>query len=266
VLHNSHVGEALSLIYAPFYFDNRVVDGVLNQPVSGRLPDDFDPSSLEGGAPDWPTGFLPTLCPDCGWDLTGQGDSLALLCTNCNTVWNPGRKRLESIPFARADGGDEGALFLPFWRIQAEVEGISLRSYADLVQAANLPRVVQPGWEEKAFRFWSPAFKIRPSVFLTLCRNLTLSQPEGEVADRLPGRRLHPVNLPVREAVECLKTTLASFVKPPGKMLPLLPDISVKAKRYLLVWVPFTEGPHEYLRPEAALAVNKNLLHLSGNL
>ncbi|MCG6893068.1 MAG: transposase [Desulfobacteraceae bacterium] len=266
ILHQTHIGEALSLIYAPFYIEDRIVDAVLNRPIGSPIPEDFMLETLKGGKPDWPTGFLPTLCPECGWDMKGRSDSLALLCENCETVWNPDRNGLRSIPFAHVPNAFDNPVFLPFWRIKAKVKGLQLRSYADLVRTANLPRVVQEKWEEIGFRFWAPAFKIRPRVFLNLSRNLTLSQPRDKLVTRLPRQRSHPVNLPVREAVEGLKTILGSFIKPPQKMLPLLPDIVVKAKSFLLVWIPFSEGHHEYLNPHHQLAINKNQLSLAGNL
>ena len=163
IFHQAHIGETLSLIYSPFYIGDQMMDAVLNRPVSGLLPDDFAIESFKGGPPKWPTEFIPTLCPDCGWDLHGQRDSLALLCYNCNSVWNPSKNGLKSIKFAHipASNGDkpEGIVYLPFWRIKVEFNGILLESYSDLIKVANLPKAPRPEYDDREFRFWTPAFQ-----------------------------------------------------------------------------------------------------------
>jgi hypothetical protein len=268
IFHRAHVGDTMSLIFAPFYIkDGKMIDAVLNKPVS-TLPDEFDLDRFSGGRPNWPTGFLPTLCPNCGWDLKGQRDSLALLCHNCNSVWRPSGNALKRTPFAHIPPADNGEdiMHLPFWRIGAEITGIDLASYADLVRVANLPRVVREDWQAIDFRFWVPAFKVRPRVFINLECNMTLCQPQENLVSKVPPGRVYAVNLPLREALECLKTGLAGFMKPPGKLLPTLPGIDIKAKSFLLVYVPFSEGHHEYIHDGYKLAVNKNQLTLSANL
>ncbi len=57
VYHQSHVGEVLSLIYAPFYIDTQVVDAILNRPVSGPLPDFFMNTLPASDPPDWQMQF-----------------------------------------------------------------------------------------------------------------------------------------------------------------------------------------------------------------
>jgi hypothetical protein len=267
IFHQAHVGEALSLIYSPFYIKgNKVFDAILNQPVSPKLPDDFDMALFKGGSPNWPTGFIATLCPNCGWDLMGYRDSLALLCHNCDTIWRPSKDGLRKTGFAHIKGNGEGSIYMPFWRIAADISEIALNSYADLVKLANLPKVVQEGWDELQFRFWVPAFKVRPHVFVNLERKMTLSQPGEKLVKTIPKERLYPVNLPLREALESLKTALGSFLRPAQKLLPLLPDIAVTPRSFLLVYIPFREGHHEYIHDGYRLAINKNQLKLSNNL
>lgn len=267
IYHQAHIGETLSLIYAPFYINqDKIYDAVLNRPIAPGLPKDFSIDAYKGGKPRWPLGFISTLCPNCGWDLTGNRDSLALLCNNCNSIWNPSKKGLKQINFAFIPGKGEGLVYLPFWRFKVDINGLELHSYADLVRVANLPKAVQPGWEETEFRFWAPAFKVRPQNFVNLERNITLSQPQDKLVTDIPKERLYPVNLPLREALESLKTGLASFVKPPRTMLPLIPDVEIQPKSFLLVYIPFNEGHHEYINEPYAMSINKNQLALSKNL
>ena len=260
IFTQSFIGDALSIIYAPFYVDNKLYDAVLNRPVSPELPEDFDASILEGGPSNWRIKFIPAMCPDCGWDLEGERDSLALDCRNCNSVWQSGKDGFMKLKFGHMASNSEQVRFLPFWRIKANISGIELDSYADLVQVANLPKVVQDQWKDVAFRFWVPAFKVRPEDFLRFGRNMTLSQPQPDWVSNLPNGNLHPVTLPIHEAVESLKTTLASFIKPPGIMYPKLPEIDIKGTGFFLAYIPFNEKGSELTQPDFRLRINKTLL------
>lgn len=254
------IGEALSIIYSPFYVNGRVYDAVLNRPASPELPPEFDISQYLGGQPSWEVKFVPALCPNCGWDLDGERDSLALDCKNCNTVWLPAKEGFTRVTFAHIPAEGKPSIYVPFWSVKARSSGILLESYADLVRVANLPMVVKEEWKERGFRFWSPAFKVRPESFLRFSTTLTLAQPEGEWVPELPDAPLYPVTLPVREAAESLKLTLASFIKPPGIMHPKLPEIDIKAESFLLVYIPLKQRGSELYNELFRLRINQNLL------
>jgi len=259
------IGETLSQIYSPFYVTDRVFDAVLNRPVSRALPEDFDLSNMEGGKPNWRIEFLPALCPNCGWDLQGEKNALALACKNCNSLWMNRGMKFARVEFGFFPAETRDSIYFPFYRIQADVSGINLASYADLVKAANMAKVVQKGWEEKPFRFWTPAFKIRPQDFLFFSRNLTLSQPSEEEVPQLPEGEILPVTMPVAEAVESLKINLASFIKPP-KMLPVLDTIDVKARGVSLVYVPFQKSANELFQPAFNLRTTRTLIQYAKHL
>lgn len=266
VFYQSHIGDSISLIYSPFYEEGKIYDAVLNKALTSIPPDDFNTSSFPGGCPDGRIQFLPTLCPGCGWDLEGQRDTLILLCRNCNTTWRPTKNVFKPIKFGTIPAKGENIIHLPFWRIKAKINGIKLDSYADLVRVANLPKAIQKDWKDREFYFWSPAFKVRPRVFIQLGRNVTLSQPESEMLGELPLARIHPVTLSIEDAVESLIMNMAGFVKPEKDMYPMLQDITIKPKRYSLVYMPFVDRCQEYVQPELYLAVNKNQLSLASNL
>ena len=157
-------------------------------------------------------------------------------------------------------------IYLPFWRVKGDISGIKLESYADLIAVANLPRVVQSGWKDIPFRFWIPAFKVRPKIFLHLATQTTLSQPREKLISELPNARIYPTTSPIEEAVESLKITLANFIKPQRILVERLRDIQVDAKSVSLVFMPFNEGHHEFIQPDYQLTINKNVLALSKNL
>jgi len=266
VLHQAHIGETLSLIYAPFYLQQRLYDAVLDRPVSTTPADEFKIGQMPAENPDWPIHFMATLCPHCGWDLEGEKDSLVLLCKNCSSAWYPVGKKLKRIKFCKHTVDDSNAIYLPFWRIRPEISGLTLDNYADLIQVANIPKVVQPGWDKIGFRFWVPAFKVRPKIFLQLSKNMTLSQIHSEAEAELPEHRHHPITLPITEAIESLKVNLAGFLKPKNQLSDILPSIEISAKSFVLVYVPFIEKHHEFIQPQIQFAINKNIIKLSNNL
>jgi len=127
------------------------------------------------------------------------------------------------------------------------------------VKVANMAKVVQEGWQDKPFRFWTPAFKIRPQDFLLFSRNLTLSQPPKEWVAKLPKGEVLSVTMPVTEALESLKINLASFIKPP-KMLHLLEEMEIKPKGIVLVYIPLQKSGNELFQPAFNLRTTRTLL------
>ena len=267
ILHQSHIGESLSLIYAPFYAGKQIMDAVLNQPVSQPPDETVNLGDLPGGSASWRIRFLPTLCPACGWDMEGSRDALALHCKNCESMWQAGKEGLTRLTVGYLSGPqDAKTVYLPFWRVRAEVTGIELRNYADVVKIGNLPKVVQPEWERIPFHFWSPAFKVRPRSFLRLTHQMTLSQPRDNFIPKVPKGSLHPVNLPISESVETLKLNLAGFMRPKKMVQDCIADIGVKARSYRLIFIPFEVRHHDFVQTDFNFAVNRNQLALAGNL
>jgi hypothetical protein len=98
--------------------------------------------------------------------MQGRRDAVVLHCKNCESMWQASKQTMSRINVAHLPASeDENTVYLPFWRIKADVVGIDLNSYADLVKVANLPKVVQPGWERIPCHFWGPAFKSDRKVF-----------------------------------------------------------------------------------------------------
>lgn len=267
-LHQEYIGENLSLIYAPFYIKkDKIIDGVLNQPLTVSPGSDFSLENYKAGPASGRLKFLPALCPQCGWDLGGERDSLALLCRNCDSAWLPDNGRLEKSEIAYLPTQSSNARYLPFWVVEADVAGVPLKSYGDFIRIANLPKVVQPQWEHKPFRFWGPAFKVRPQKYLSLVGSMTVSQPTQELASGIPqNHELISVNLPLQEGLETLKLNLANLIRPRRLMIDSIHNIRIEPRSHCLVYLPFEDGPHELIQPNLNLAINKNQLNLSKNL
>jgi predicted RNA-binding Zn-ribbon protein involved in translation (DUF1610 family) len=259
IFAKAFIGETLSQIYSPFYVTDKAFDAILNRPVSPPLPEDFDISKFQGGKPDWRIEFVPTLCPNCGWDLDGERNAVALPCKNCGSLWMSNGKGFIKMEFGHLPAEAPDSVYFPFYRIRADISGINLASYADLVRVANMAKVVQDGWQERPFRFWTPAFKIRPQDFLFFSRNLTLAQPPKQWIGQLPQGEALSVTMPIKEAVESLKINLASFIKPP-KMLYVLADTEIKARAVTLVYIPFYKSGNELVQPAFNLRTTRTLL------
>ncbi len=266
VLHQEFIGETRSLIYSPFYFDSKLIDAVTNQPVSKARSEDLPEDFLQNDRNRRPIHFLVALCPQCGRDLEGERDSLVLTCENCQSAWWEKRGKLVQLRTAHFPEKGDGWVYLPFWRIQADVGPVRLETYADLVKTANLPRVVQPGWDKIPFRFWNPAFKVRPQNYLTIATNVTLKQPMEKSVAGPPGGSVYSVTLPLGEALETLKLNLVNFLRPLERRVELMPQIDIKPRRFQLVYIPFQDTRFELIQPRLNLAVNKNVLSHAKNL
>jgi len=266
IAHHAYIGETVSIIYAPFYIDKYLYDGVLNKPVTSNLPQGFDIHSFPDARPEWAIQFLPTLCPHCGWDMIGQKDSLVLSCENCCSVYQPKARGFSKLNTVHLRGNKASQRYMPFWRIKADISGMSLNTYADFIREANLTKTAPLGFSEAAFHFWSPAFKIRPQFLLRLSQTATVAQPVGTFSAGAPKGYLHPVNLPLKEALEILKLILGGIIKPRHKIVTKLTEIKIKPKSFILVYLPFVEKHHDLVQPELGMSINKNMLAHAKNL
>ena len=260
------IGETLSMIYAPFYMDAALTDAVLNRPVAPLAQAAADIADAPDATPDWPVRFVPTLCPNCGWDMAAEKDALSLACTRCRSLWRAGKdglKRMKCMTLPDPEPSADGRRHLPFWRVAATVSGIDLASYADFARQANLPKVVQDGWEDLPFHFWTPALKLSPRAFLRAACAMTLAQPGEPPAGEIPDGPSHPVKLPLGEAVSALKIIMAALLRPRNRILPRLAEMTVTAADARLVYVPFHESPHEYVHARYRLSINKAVLRLA---
>ena len=116
------------------------------------------------------------------------------------------------------------------------------------------------------FYFWTLAFKVRPQFFIKLSQIMTLVQPPGDFKPGVPHGHLHPVNLPLSEGLQSLKLSLSGIIKPRRQAMNRLPDIQIKPRSFILVYLPFSEKHHEFVQPKIGVALNKNMLAHARNL
>ncbi len=260
------IGEAVSLIYAPVYFsEEQIFDGVLNTPL-GHAGPTMAYGQKDICRPEKETQILSGICPTCGWDLEGQSNSLVLICRNCDSLWQARGKELGRIRFGAARPDHDADALFPFWKILADISGITLNDRKDLLALANLPGAsATPPAQDKLY-FWAPAFKVRPKVFLRISRQVTLAQPNPTLDIKIRSHTHMPITLPAGEAIQSLRLALASLARPLKDHLPTLAKAQIKAQKVSLVFLPFEPHHHEFIHQEMNLAINKNVLRLSVNL
>ena len=260
-LHQAYIGETASLIYTPvFIYDNRICDAVLNKPVA-PLPD-HGLAELASCTQQEKLhlSFVPCLCPDCGWNLEGEKESLVLLCGNCSTAWSASKNGLYKIEFARVPEAAPDCTCLPFWKITAHIEGLKLATYADLLRLNNAAEVITADREKQELSFWIPAFKIAPDLLLLIAQRMTFFQEQGPFEENLSAASFHPVTLPSTEAIESITTLLAQCAVPRKEFFPKLPQISVQPRTSTLVFVPFKPSGSELIHTRMPLSINRNAL------
>jgi hypothetical protein len=261
-LHREFIGELGSVIFFPVLIRNgEVVDGILGK-VIGPEKDLVLDEALSGVPDHWQIKSLSTLCPNCGNMLQGGRESLLLFCTICNTVWNPSPGNLVAGNFKVMPGKGGSEVYLPFWRMKVAVTGIELKSYADLARAANLPKMIQAEWEGQEVYFWTPAFKVHPSLFLRLSKQMTLFQPVGEMGTTLPNALLYPVTVSEECATASLKIHLANLLTKKKDYFPKLHGITIESVQTALVLIPFISTGSELVHPQLGVGLQKQTLSL----
>ena len=267
MFHRAFIGETVSIIYLPTYIDgNRLFDGIVNRPIVTFEDSGESFAAAVKQSPRWKISFLPTLCPACGWNLEGQRDSIVLACRNCDRAWAPSNAAFVQVKCYFMTDGDKESIYLPFWRIAASSEGIEINSYADFIRQTNQPKVVREEWNDIDMCFWSPAFKVRPKIFLSLSRQLTVFQEPGNLKEGLPKGGEYPVTLALSESIQGMKTVLAHCSIKKKKVIPKLPTTSFSVKSASLVYLPFTVAGSEMIQEQMGTCVNKNTLEFGRHL
>ena len=261
--HQAHIGEVLSLIYLPLRLKDEVLHDAITSTPLARLPEDQDIlGPLTDTAKGWRITTLATLCPQCGWNLEGDRSSIALTCANCDTVWEAGNAGFSLVPHVTCAAQTERpAIYLPFWRITASSVGLAVNSLADFIRITNQPRLPRPEWEKRPMAFWSPAFKIRPKIYLQLASQLTTAQTRLMPDNQPPvSRQLYPVTLAKKEAVQSLKVILVNTATNKKELMPALPATRFAITDITLVYVPFTDQGYNLYQEKARANINKQTL------
>jgi hypothetical protein len=265
--HESFVAEKANILYTPLFIRNNIIyDAIQIKPISH----DIDIAGLSGDAStsDWAIQFLPTLCPNCGWDLIAERDSCVLLCSHCNRAWEVIQGTFQPVKYtiAPSDNPQQKVTYLPFWKIKVIIHGIDLQSFGDLLKLASLPRVAKKEEKISDLYFWVPAFKIAPPTFLRTARQFTIANPQKKLLEELHDISWYPVNVTFSEAIDSLKTILTDIARNKKDLMPRLEEITIIPIEYLLVFHPFIDSNYELVEPEIKCGLMKNALRWGKNL
>ncbi len=262
VLHQAFIGHVLNIIYLPLSIqDEKIIDGVVENTLAQIHADTAPFADAEIDSYTWKPLFVSALCPQCGWNLEGEPDSVVLLCSNCSTAWQAGGDNFTEIRVQVTPSKNRDALFIPFWNFQVRVKGVRLDSFADFIRITNQAVVIKPEWEDMEPCFVCPAFKIRPLDFLRLSTQMTLNRRYNvQTSDSFPAKNLHPVTLAHNNADQSLKVILANSAVSRSSIFPHLPEIQFEIKEYFLHFLPFEKMSHELHQPDLGVTINQRVL------
>jgi len=268
VLHQAFIGDVLNIIYLPLSIkDGEILDGVVDHTLA-RIHADAAPfADVEIDHYAWKPLFLSALCPQCGWNLEGEPDSVVLFCSNCNTAWQAGGSNFSEVRVQVTPSKNGDALFIPFWNYQVKVKGVRLESFADFIRITNQAVVIKPEWEDMEPRFVCPAFKVRPHDFLRLSTQMTMSRRYNmPTSDSIPPKNLHPVTLAHDNAGQSLTLILANSAVSRTSLFPHLPEIQFEIKEYFLHYLPFEKMSHELHQSDLGVTISQRGLTYGRNL
>lgn len=267
LLHRAYIGDTVSLMYLPLLTsDSHLLDAVTDNPL---VPlEKIKENSLKGTGfnPRWQVNFLPTLCPKCGWDLEGEKDCLVPTCSNCETAWEIYKQGLKQINWEVQPGDRNTQLYLPFWKISAQIPAMEIMNFGDFIVRTNQPMVPRPKWFEREMQFWVPAFKLRPKNFLQVARQVTVGHWRLELEKGRRTPNLYPANLPKTEARQSIKVVLSACATSPRRIFPYLPEAKVKNAKVTLAYLPFQDKGHDWFQPQTGAVVSKGVLRFGRNL
>lgn len=258
-----HVGEILSLIYMPFFQrENSIYDGLTGKIVSTRI-DQLNPvRKLDK----FQISFSPGVCPNCGWDLEGKTDSLALHCYNCTTSWLIHNQKLERITTQYTDEQLSDEILLPFWQFQVNFNSLSLESYADFIKLTNQSIVIQKKHQNQLFRFWIPAFKINPKLFLRIGRQTTFAQLETTIRNQIPKNDFHPADLPLEEGFQAIFPILMEMAVKKKELWATLVTERLTLNSAILSYLPFKKTGSELIQKTLGVSLPVNSLRFGRNI
>lgn len=263
LLFSALLQDTLSLIYLPAFQRKGVLyDGIDGKPL-GNAPDTLlEPHGPVNDAGPFKHHFTPALCPNCGNDVAGEKESLIVFCQSCMVGFSVSGGVLTEVPLVVGKGGSRTASFLPFWRVRVRTEGLPLPETTGRI----LPGGRTERLDKDNFRFWVPAFRINPQLFLRLAHRATMAQPTIDLTPLTSVSSITPITVASVEAVKTVKILLALLSPRDTELLLGLDDLSVEVEECLPVLVPFEQSGYELTNGQVQAAVHVNALKYGRNL
>lgn len=262
-----HIGEILSLIFMPFFQDKeKIYDGLTGNLIPMQSTDPNSNLTANKKSPNYNLKFTPSICPNCGWDLKGETDSLVLHCSNCISFWLIRNKKLNRIKAMFSKAKSDIPMQMPFWQLQIEFSNLKCSTRAHLIQIANIPKIIKKEDTQQVLYFYIPAFKLNPKLFLRIGKQITLSMIKPSTTQNIPHGNFHPVDLPLDEGVQAVAPVLMNLCTNKNDTWKILKRERLKLKSYCLVYMPFHASGSEYIQDTLGFSIQKNSLKFGRQL
>lgn len=237
--------QTLSIIYFPFWIMETVYRGRSSVTVVDAVS--CNVTKLNGPMEIYETldraprhaveaiGFRPLVCPNCGWDLPVRAQDVIFSCSSCGKAWQITGKELHEVSYQVAvvpghNGKDPNVQYLPFWTMQAQING-------------------------DARQFYMPAFRYRRLKYLKDLGKRLSGQPRHYSVLEGKAPELHGCFYDRDDAVRLAQLTYVDME------LALHRQIDKKLEQHFtvsgisLVWFPFTHQTTSLIDPFMGWAV-----------
>lgn len=239
---NAFIGDLESVIFSPLVkADNGLLDGVTGAKLLSTPPD----LPASDAPPDPGYTFVPSLCPACGWDLSGPRDSMVLQCEHCETHWSTFTGKVGQLDAAVQFAPDHDSTLLPFWEM----------TISFVRKAADLPSHIRPPFPAAPSGYRVPAFKLHPELFLRLARQFSGMRLPAPARSFAADIHHLPVTLPLGEALQSLTLLPCKGIRQTRDVLEVLKFGSLRLHHSRVLYIPFSKSGPDLLQQESGLAV-----------
>lgn len=229
--HRTLVGEVASVVYLPLLLEGeRLIDGVSGREtgrvVKGRKILDEFPAGVPPAGPR----LLPAVCPQCGWDLDGQGKSCVLLCKGCLKAWEIGPSGFSEVACLFGSCPEGPDQYLPFWRMTLDV---------------SPPLDADPECPGGRATIWIPGFKLRPDLFLKAACRLSGAPHYTPRPGDIKKAETFPVTLPRLEGLEAARPVIYELTRRKRAVGLALSGMEISPLAFELWYLPFSATGHD---------------------
>ena len=234
------IGETISMIYFPVYIKkNQLYDGVLKNPISSHPVTGEDLKPLIQDKLNWKLDSIPLNCPECGWELPAQRDSILFPCKYCSTSWLLYRDQFRKCKMGIAETKKECSIYMPFWKMVVQIKGLIEKTYKDQIKRNFRIQLDTTENDLTETIFWSPAFKLVPETFIQAAKNVSTHNPKLKYKKDYSENHLFPVTLQATEALESIRLIIAQLAENKGNVFLHLPKLQIHPKQAMIVYLPF---------------------------
>jgi len=184
-------------------------------------------------------------------------------CANCAAYWLPSARGFQPLSHAVVPATGKAMVYLPFWRVESRDNEPGIHSFHDFLNLTNQTHLLARTGGDRPLGFITPAFKIRPDIYLKIATHLTIGQWQiPKCTDIFPGGHF-PINLRPEEAAQSMKLILADSAADKKAILPALNGAEFESGTISLLFLPFADQGYNFYQQDTALSINSRVLGFS---